>query len=379
MLPVAPDGAARLTEVMPSALAALSGAANPLGFPAAASVVVVLVDGLGSANLRARAGHARTLSAAHGRRDVALTTFPSTTAAALASFTTGRMPGEHGLVGYRVLDAAHDRMVNQLSGWDAGMRPESWQPVPTVFEEARAAGVPVYAIGQGKYATSGFTRAVLRGAEYVAADAMEARVDAALERVSASPSLCYLYIPELDQAAHKDGWESDRWLARLEEADRAIGELRRRMPRSTGLVVTADHGVVDVPEHRHVFLSGRPELRSGVRHVGGEPRCIALYLEPGLGPAERERLLDGWREAEGSRAWVLSRAEAIDAGLYGPVVTPAAEERIGDILIAVRSGVAYYESPAVDPKAQAMIGQHGSLSDEERRVPLIRLGAFARG
>ena len=40
------------------------------------------------------------------------------------------------MVGYRVLDRAHDRLVNQLSGWDDRMVPEQWQPHPTVFERA---------------------------------------------------------------------------------------------------------------------------------------------------------------------------------------------------------------------------------------------------
>ena len=113
------------------------------------------------------------------RRDVIRTVTPSTTAAAIASFTTGRMPGEHGLVGYRVLDAAHDRLVNQLNGWDAGMVPETWQRAATVFETARHSGIRSFAVGAARYADSGFTHAVLRGADHVAAGhprGQEARV-----------------------------------------------------------------------------------------------------------------------------------------------------------------------------------------------------------
>jgi hypothetical protein len=51
--------------------------------------------------------------------------------------------------------------------------------------------------------------------------------------------------------------------------------------------------------------------------------------------------------------------------------------RIGDVLIAPRTGIAYYDDRLADKGAQKMIGQHGSLTHEERIVPLIRLGAFA--
>ncbi len=53
--------------------------------------------------------------------------------------------------------------------------------------------------------------------------------------------------------------------------------------------------------------------------------------------------------------------------------------RIGDVLIAARAAIAYYDDRLADKKAQRMVGQHGSLTDQERIVPLIRLGAFTGG
>jgi len=378
MLPVPAVSAPRLAGVLGSSLGSLRGEANVFGLPAASGAVVVLVDGLGASNIQARAGHARFLASRMSRRDVIRTVLPSTTAAALASFTTGRMPGEHGLVGYRVLDAAHDRLVNQLSGWDEGMVPETWQRVPTLFETAGADGVASFAVGAARFTTSGFTRAVLRGAEYrPAASIAERFAEAQRLAESRSGALVYVYVPELDQAAHAHGWESDRWLGILEVLDAELAALERRMPRGTGLLVTADHGVVDVPAHRHVFVDDHPELLEGIRHVGGEPRFLSLYAEPGLDAAERAALVEGWRAAEGHRAWVLGRDEAIDAGVYGPVADEV-RDRIGDILIAARAGIAYYDRREPNRQAEAMIGQHGSLTDEETRVPLIRAGAYAR-
>lgn len=379
MLPVPADSAPRLAGVLGSSLSSLRGEQNGFGLPAASGAVIVLVDGLGAANLQTRAGHARFLSSRMSRRDVIRTVLPSTTAAALASFTTGRMPGEHGLVGYRVLDAANDRLVNQLNGWDAGMVPETWQRSETLFETAARDGVPSFAIGASRYADSGYTRAVLRGAEFRTAATLAQRFEEAHDILGREAgALVYLYVPELDQAAHAHGWESDRWLGILEQLDAEVAAFERRMPRGTGLLVTADHGVVDVPAHRHVFVDDRPDLLDGIRHVGGEPRFLSLYAEPGLDDAARERLVAGWRAAEEHRAWVLGRDEAIDAGLYGPIVADEVRDRIGDVLIAARAGVAYYDRREPNRQAELMIGQHGSLSDEEVRVPLIRGGAYAR-
>jgi hypothetical protein len=378
MLPVPAVTAPRLAGVLASSIASLAGEANEFVLPAASGAVVVLVDGLGAANIQARAGHARFLSGRMSRRDVIRTVVPSTTAAAIASFTTGRMPGEHGLVGYRVFDEAGDRLVNQLSGWDAGMVPETWQRSATHFEEAAGRGIRSFAVGAARYADSGFTRAVLRGAEYRAAATIADRFAEARTLLEGDRgSLVYLYVPELDQAAHAHGWESDRWLAILEQLDAELSAFERRMPRGTGLLVTADHGVIDVPAHRHVFVDAKPELVDGVRHVGGEPRFLSLYLEPDLDAASRSALVDRWRASEEHRAWVVTRDEAIDDGVYGDVADEV-RPRIGDVLVIARAGIAYYDRREPNRQAEAMIGQHGSLSDDETRVPLIRGGAYSR-
>ncbi|GAA4057122.1 alkaline phosphatase family protein [Agromyces indicus] len=377
MLPVPADGAPRLTAVLGAALASVAAGPNPLGLPSATSAVVVLVDGLGAANLAARSGHARALAGRMSKRDVIRTVFPSTTAAAIASFATGLMPGVHGLMGYRVPDRRHDRVVNQLSGWDDRMVPEEWQRHETVFDQALERGIRAVAVGGTRYATSGFTRAVLRGAEYRAGATIADRFAEAARVVQEGPALVYVYVSELDQIAHAHGWESDRWISALESLDAEVAAFERRMPRGVGLLVTADHGMVDVPAHRHVFVDARPDLLEGIRHVAGEPRCLGLVFEPDLPATDRAALLDGWREAEGARAWVLSGDEAVAAGLYGDV-DPANRDRIADILISARAGVAYYDRREADRRGESMVGQHGSMTDDETRIPLIRAGVFTR-
>ena len=362
--------------MLPSCLAAVSGDESPLGLPPVRAAVVVLVDGLGAAALRARAGHARTLAGALTKGATATTVFPTTTAAALATLTTGVLPGEHGLVGYSVLDRDQDRVVNQLNGWDPGMDPVSWQPLPTVFERAAAAGVPSFAIGEPRFETSGFTAAVLRGAEYVPAKSVPDRFDAARRILDRGDrGILYLYVSELDKAAHSTGWESAEWTERLEVLDAAVARLAGTLRADEGMLVTADHGILDVPQEAHLKLDTAPELLEGVRHVAGEPRCLQLHLEAG---ADSSAVLERWRAAEGARAWVASREEVIESGWFGPVVTDAARSRMGDVFVAARKRVVYDDPSIASPQSQAMVGQHGSLSDEELTVPLLRFGAFKR-
>ena len=303
--------------------------------------------------------------------------FPSTTVAGIASLTTGVEPGLHGLVSYRVLDAANDRVVNQLTGWDSDMEPGIWQRARTVFEQATDEGVPSFAIGAKRFIASGFTQAVLRGASYVPAESVADRFAAARHILDSEPrALVYLYLAELDVAAHAHGWESATWLAELEGLDAEVSRFSAVLRADEGLLVTADHGVIDVPRTKHVMFNTVPELVAGVRHVGGEPRCVRLYLQPSQGPDSANSLAQAWRAVEGERAWVFTRDEAVAAGLFGRVA-PEVLPRIGDVIVAARKVVAYYDSREANRAPRSMVGQHGSLTDDELRVPLIRVGAFA--
>ena len=372
MLPAAFTTRASLAAVLPSCLAALAGEANELALPRLQHVVVIVVDGLGAAALRSRSGHARTLAPLLGKSTTIDSGFPTTTAAALATLTTGTPPGQHGLVGYRIRDAA-GRLTNQLNGWDAAMDPATWQRSRTVFERATESGVTARAIGLPKYADSGFTAAVLRGADYLGGRTMADRFQAAEDALhTAGPGLTYLYIAELDQLAHARGWESPEWTAALETLDALVGDFARRLGPGRGALLTADHGIIDVPESGHVLFDTAPELLEGVADIAGEPRFLHLYLSD---PSDAAEVASRWRDAEGDRAWVATREEAIAAGWFGGEVAEEVAPRIGDVLVAARKRIAYYDSRDPNRTGRNMIGQHGSLTPEETRVPLLRFGA----
>jgi predicted AlkP superfamily pyrophosphatase or phosphodiesterase len=282
-------------------------------------------------------------------------------------------PGQHGVAGYRLRVPGTDHVVNQLRGWDTDGLPISWQREQPLTERFAAEGRPAFVVSKTEYAGTGFTRATMRGAEFVGANDIAERVEIAADLASRHPgAFVYLYTPDLDAMGHRHGWESEEWTAALEQTDAAARALASAAAPGTGVIVTADHGMVDVPRHRHILLSDDSDLLTDVRLIGGEPRMLHLYAESGAGSA----VLARWREAEQSRSWVLSRDEAVAAGLFGEVASEVLL-RLGDVLVAARSHIAYYDDRLHDKGAQRMIGQHGSLTAEERVVPLLRLGAFA--
>ncbi len=373
MLPAEPAHARSLTALVPDAIASLSSSSASGALPPARSAIVVVIDGLGAANLAARAGHGRFLTSVMRKKDVARSVFPTTTAAALTSLMTGSDPGAHGIVGYRVRVPETGVVSNQLTGWESdGLDPAAWQRRPTLFETAASVGVEGFVVSRAEYRHSGFTRAAFRGSTFDSAASFTDRLALALEYAAASENrLVYAYGPDLDSAGHRYGWQSDEWIAALEDADAAVRSLASALPSDIGVLVTADHGMVDVPRTGHILLREGDALVDGVAAIAGEPRMLHLYAEPDQAVGVLER----WRASESGRSWVFARDEAIAAGLFGDV-DPEVRDRIGDVLVAARGRVAYYDDRLTDKASQRMIGQHGSLTSDERIVPLIRLGAY---
>lgn len=378
--PAAPGyGRNSVAEVMTSAAAVLGaeGFANTLQLPQARRICVVMVDGLGKALLKQRGGHAPFLRQAMENSRTLGSAFPSTTAASLASLGTGLEPGLHGMVGYDVLDPEQDKVVNLLGGWDDAVDPQVWQPHPTVFERV-SEHLAVSTVSLPRFAGSGMTRAALRGATFVPGATGHARTRAAAEALAASDrALVYLYFNELDKAGHRFGAASVQWGHALEELDSDMRRLSHQLPADTLLLLTADHGMLDVAEEFRFDYSADPKLVDGVRHTAGEPRLVHLYFEPDATAALREKVATAWLEKYGKQAWIITREDSVNQGLFGQV-DPRVLPRIGDLMVAAREPVAFYDTRRVPETALSVVGQHGSLTKAEREVPLLTLAAPAK-
>lgn len=370
MLPSIPEHIGSLADVMPSSLLSLRGQTNSLRLPAAQSAVIVMIDGLGYSALRGYSGHARELS----RQLVAplLSTVPSTTASAITTLTTGVLPGQHGMLGYRIREPLTGTLRSQLSDWDEEiMVPERWQQQPTLFEGSESS---VRLVMNPKFSGTGFSRAALRGGVAVPVKSVAERFRAAAQQAEAG-GLVYLYVSELDTMGHKHGLGSSQWLQALEEINDAFAGLCAAADGGTGVLLTADHGMINVAQQHQITVTEASGLAHPALEIAGEPRALHLYFGAEFPADKQGALIDAWRAAESSRAWIFTRQELIDSGLLGSV-TAENSKRIGDLVVFARDSYAYYPEVAVD-ESRKMVGQHGSLTPEELQIPLVLAGAYA--
>lgn len=364
---------ANLADVIPSVLTALGLKGFDARIPlqdGLSGACVLLIDGLGAELLDRHEADAPVLAGLRG--PTLQVGFPATTAASIASLGTGCASGEHGLVGYsfRIPDSG---VVNALRWrphpWGDDLRealpPEEVQPRPTVFERASATGLGVTVVNKAEFATSGLTRAVLRGARYLGVQGL-GDLAAGVRSAIAGGGFCYGYHGDLDLMGHLHGPGSDGWRMQLRHVDRLVESIVADLPPGGLLAVVADHGMVGIGGSDVVDIDEHGALTAATTAVGGEARARHVYAQPG---AEAD-VAAAWHEVLGERAWVVTRDEAIAAGWFGPRVSDAVRPRIGDVVAAARGTTALVRR-TVEPAESALVGQHGSLTSAEQHVPLL--------
>ncbi len=364
-----------ICDVLPAAAALLgaAGAVDRLGLMESVGtkdrVAVVLVDGLGWHLLPELAVSAPLLASVlagdTGRLTELACTFPSTTPSSLVSLGTGARPGEHGILGFTLNVPGTDRVLNHIR-WRDDPPHDEGQPLPTWVGRLRHSGIAARAVLPAAFMGSGLTDAAYRGAQFRPTQPTDDYAAELVAELDAAPGLVYGYAADLDTAAHVFGIGSERWHEAAARVDALLIRLVEALPRDATLLVTADHGGLNVAADARVDLDSEPRLADGVRVVAGEARVRYLHTEPGAAADVQ----DAWSEALDGRARVYSREQAAATGMFGPV-DPAHLARLGDVVVVCTGDTAVLASAHEPPEMARLIGFHGGPTPAEMAIPLI--------
>lgn len=359
---VLPDYGGRcITEVMPTLLAGVERDLVDESLKAASAVVLLVIDGLGWHQLQRHREHAPNIAAACDASEPITTVAPSTTATALTSLTTGATPGEHGLVGYRVPTAAG--LMNALR-WRARGRevsalvpPHELQPVVPFCDQ------PVAVVTRAEFEHGGFTAAHLRGGAFRGWHNTADLVRRSCDAVEAGFDVVFAYYDSLDTIAHVHGL-GERYCAELAAVERLAVAMRDALPSTAALVVTADHGMVDVVDDPIMVA---PEIVSMTASWSGEARLLWLHSHPGEAAGLAQAC-----EMYAPIAEIAQIERILDERWLGPHVVAQARSRLGDVALVPR-GLQAFTMPDEDRPQHPLIGRHGGLTAEEMMVPFASL------
>jgi predicted AlkP superfamily pyrophosphatase or phosphodiesterase len=314
-------------------------------------------------------------------------TFPSTTTAALTALWCGYTPAEHGFVGYQLFLREYGARSDMISfnpvatrelGKEelirAGLEPAKFLAVPSLPQTLEPLGIPVYNLIEQPFAKSGLSRVQIRGMRetfgFVTSSDMWITLRAQIEQHRAERALFVAYWSAVDSIEHLYGPSSETVIAEINnfaysfERD-FLRQLSADARTGTLFLLTADHGQIDSPVSRAVYLRDHPELREHlVMDFAGEPRAAYFYCRPGELDAARAYIT----ARLGDKFFVLDSPAALQAGLWGTGnISPEVKYRIGDLIALPRAD--YYFSDRNDPPK--MLGRHGGLNEQEMLVPFI--------
>jgi len=321
--------------------------------PEAPTYVIVLFDGLGTAQL---AHSAATL--AHDLTHSIDAVFPTTTTVSLASIATGLPPSQHGLLGYQLWMPDTGHVVNTIKwttlwGEQIDLDTSNLLPGPNLWERLAAVGREPIAVQPGHFAGSPLSQALYRGCRFEPIFTAEEIVTATVDLAGEPGRLIFTYVPYVDYAAHVYGQISPEYEESLSVASRIWEGIAHRLPRGAVVVGTADHGHVDFAEADQTRI---PKELEEDRILYGDSRAMFVRGDEAPGFAE---LPASWIPTEQIVEW------------WGPTPRHAsfADRAPDGVLLADDDAVLLHSH-----SDRRLIGHHGGLTDAERRIPLLVSG-----
>ena len=370
-----------------NAVASIGGAQDVPYSPGAATVadlvgpadhiVFVIVDGLGLNVVNT--DHGADFLAAHVVAELT-TVFPSSTPTVLTSYATGQWPASHGVPSwYLYLDEIdsiatiihYSRRGDDKDLGSLGLTPDQAYATPSL---ASKMAWSTFAVVPEKIADTPFSL-YCRGypqsyGRYGYKD-LEDAAGAVLKRLRecSGPTCTHLYIPHVDSASHQYGIGHDMTKQVVGVVNGLLGRISAHLPSNGTIVVSADHGLIDVAANAHE-IEPDDELVGYLEHEPwGTAPSVMLQVREDRAVEFESR----FRERFGEDFFMLPTDEALELELFGPgPVSPVTRRRMGNYLaLSAGSSAIHYNYHRTRERGPRKVADHGGLTADEMIVPLI--------
>ncbi len=306
--------------------------------------------------------------------------FPSTTACAMTTLATGLWPCEHGVPGWWAYLDEHELSVTtlpfvgrytQMALRLHGVSADDLWPLKPLAGRMGRDFVAIQPIAFWNSTFSQYLRGGGGGKGFAKISGPMGAIDMTVRHIAgrAEPSYTFLYLDELDAVCHVHGIESDEAHAFLVLIDQELERLAGELDGRARLVITADHGHINVPAgRRHAIFDDDPMMKLIRCPPSGEPRVPQFHVAAGC-----EQAFAGMFEERFGRDFALvSQQQASEMGLYGPgEMSAGAARRFGDFAaVPLDHVILRHYGRGADP-ANDLLGRHAGLDRDEMRIPLI--------
>ena len=319
------------------------------------------------------------------------TIFPSTTAAAITTISSGLTPQEHGLPDWHVYYKEIDMIIETLAFMplgdkvrdrlvEKGVNPKILFNGRTIYQRLKRNGIKSFVFNNKSYADSAYSKLINKGSfviPFINVSDLVVNLRKYLEKEK-GPTYFFVYYDCLDSIQHKYGVYTEEHEAELSTLSyvlkkELLEKIKRSVAKESVFIITADHGQLSVPPKKTVYLNkyrkvvnafqkskrGKPILPTG------SPRNVFLYIKP----RKLEEIQNYLSNILRGKAEVIKTEDALNMGLFGTGrVHDHFLDRIGNLLILpYRDSIVWYEH--IKGKKLKLIGHHGGLSEDEMLVP----------
>ena len=338
------------------------------------NVVLLVIDGLGYDYLmKVGAG-----SSFQQYLKAKLTSvFPTTTASAITTFMTGLAPQQHGLTGWYVylkelgcvtaVLPCRPRMPNASFGQDSFDINKLYNHEPLFNRIDRAS----YVVAPELIIHSEYNVAHSGSAFLHAYGSMSECFHNIVNIVKSDDAKKYIYAywPDFDRFSHEFGNASAKVAAHFAQLDEMFAVLLNDLAGTeTTVLVTADHGFIDVGPSSLIQLHDHPVMQDSLLlPLCGEPRVAYCYVHP----HKEAQFVSYVQEELNPYAELMPSQDLIDGHFFGVgQMHPQLQNRIGHYALIMKENY-IIKDWLLGESAYVPIGVHGGTSQEEMFVPLM--------
>ena len=319
------------------------------------------------------------------------TQFPSTTAVHTTTIHTGLPVGQSGIVEWYYYEPSLDRIIAPLlfsfcgdkgreTLREAGVDPKTLFPTQTFYH--RLSGISSYCFQHQNYAQSSFSTTVCDGATIVPYRTIPEAIATLRQLLAQSgPGYYLLYIDSVDAICHRYGPSSVHAATEVKGVCLMLESLlceamtsnSHRPSPETLLLVSADHGQIDVAAEKNIYLEQHcPKLipwlcrdrRGELLVPSGGPRDFFLHVRDEMLDAAEDYLSKQLADC----ATVYRTQWLLDQGYFG-AVGPRLRNRLGNLILLPHKHFTIHWQPR--ESLQPTLGHHGGLTAEEMTIPLL--------
>lgn len=338
------------------------------------NIVLLIIDGLGEdvlSKVLKNKGF-KTMLEKYKRKPIT-SVFPSSTEAAIPSILTGVAPLQHGLIGWSLFIKEMGTLIDVLpftytyGGIDFRISDASFKeffPVKTIFERINAKSFAVVPDILSNVPVKDSLFTCVREVKYFKKNKGMFQV---LKKVLKKRGEKYVYVYNhlVDKESHEKGKWHRTTIKLVKELIRETCSFIKNMERDTTLIISSDHGFIDVKKYVYLVESkGLLNLLSVPPF--GEVSVRYVHVKNGLG----EEFVRYYEKNLEKYSHLYTKEEFVKKGLLGPGV-PRKEtlELIGDYVLIAKDG---YKLKAKRKKgSKEFVAHHGGLTEQEMLCPLI--------